>query len=84
MEQFAARLSGLISQPVSNATGLSGNYEVRLQYSLAGLQAETPSANTLPTIFDALPEQLGLKLAPKKGSIDLLVIDRIEKVPTGN
>jgi uncharacterized protein (TIGR03435 family) len=80
MEQFAARLSGLLGQPVANATGLTGVYEIRLQYSLAGLQVDAPSA----TIFDALQEQLGLKLAQKKGTIDLLVIDRVEKVPTAN
>jgi uncharacterized protein (TIGR03435 family) len=80
MEQFTARLSGLLGQPVANATGLSGSYEIRLQYSLAGLQVDSPSA----TIFDALQEQLGLKLTQKKGMIDLLVIDHVEKVPSGN
>jgi uncharacterized protein (TIGR03435 family) len=80
MDQFAARLSGLVGEPVSNATELSGAYEIRLQYSLAGLQVDAPSA----TIFDALQEQLGLKLVPKKGTIDRLVIDHIEKAPTAN
>jgi uncharacterized protein (TIGR03435 family) len=80
MEQFAARLSGLLGQPVANATGVSGVYDIRLQYSLAGLQVDAPSA----TIFDALQDQLGLKLTQKKGIIDLLAIDHVEKVPSGN
>jgi uncharacterized protein (TIGR03435 family) len=79
MEQFAARLSGLLGQPVSSSTGLNGTYDIRLQYSL-GLETDVPST----TILDALQEQLGLKLAPKKGMIDLLAIDHVEKVPAGN
>jgi uncharacterized protein (TIGR03435 family) len=37
-----------------------------------------------PTIFAALQEQLGLKLETRKGSVDLLVVDHIEKAPTEN
>src|SRR5205823_2839606 len=37
-----------------------------------------------PTIFTAVQEQLGLKLDARKGPVDLLVIDTLEKVPTEN
>src|ERR1035441_8821845 len=36
------------------------------------------SSETLPTIFGALEDQLGLKLEPTKGTIPTLIIDHIE------
>jgi Protein of unknown function (DUF3738) len=35
-------------------------------------------------VFAALQEQLGLKLERGKHSIDYLVVDQVERVPTGN
>jgi uncharacterized protein (TIGR03435 family) len=48
-----------------------------------GAMAGSPDVGG-PTIFAAVQEQLGLKLEQKKGPVDLLVIDRLEKAPTEN
>lgn len=37
-----------------------------------------------PTLLSAIQSQLGLKLEPKKGSIEVLVVDHVERVPTEN
>jgi uncharacterized protein (TIGR03435 family) len=37
-----------------------------------------------PTLMSAIQDQLGLKLEPKKGSVEMIVIDHIEKIPTEN
>jgi uncharacterized protein (TIGR03435 family) len=42
------------------------------------------AAAPVPDIFEALEKQLGLKLVQISISLDTLVIDHAEKVPTGN
>ena len=44
----------------------------------------SPDAEPAPDIFRAVKEQLGLALELKKGPVELIVIDRVEKTPTEN
>ena len=46
--------------------------------------AGAPDAQSNPSLFAALQEQLGLKLEQRKGPVELLVIDHLEKVPIEN
>jgi uncharacterized protein (TIGR03435 family) len=43
-----------------------------------------PQGDPPPTIFGALQSQLGLKLESKKGDVEIIVVDHIEKTPTQN
>jgi uncharacterized protein (TIGR03435 family) len=46
--------------------------------------ADASAPEPLPDIFSALQSQLGLKLESKKVSVQVLVIDHMEKTPIGN
>ena len=46
--------------------------------------AGAPDGQSSPNLFTALQEQLGLKLEQRKGPVELLVIDHLEKVPIEN
>jgi uncharacterized protein (TIGR03435 family) len=46
--------------------------------------ASAPDGQSSPNLFSALQEQLGLKLEQRKGPVDLLVIDHLEKAPVEN
>jgi uncharacterized protein (TIGR03435 family) len=62
-------------------TGLTGVYDFKLEWIT---RAEANNGSTGPTIFDAVQQQLGLKLENRKQAVEILVIDHIEKQPTDN
>lgn len=70
-------------RPVVDKTGLAGKYDFTLYYSAVSNAPPSPE-NNAPGIEHAVEEQLGLKLAPSKAAIDVLVIDKAGKVPTDN
>jgi uncharacterized protein (TIGR03435 family) len=74
---IAALLGTLLRINVQDKTALTGRYDFTLQYS------RRPDADSFPAIPVAIQEQLGLKLEPTHGSVDVLVIDHIER-PTPN
>ena len=69
---------------VVDRTGLEGYYAVTLTFARnAGAPTAALGADDAPSIFSALPEQLGLKLEPDTTQVQVLVIDHIER-PTEN
>jgi len=83
MEEFAVTLSYQLHKPVTDTTGLKGKYDFTLHWIAQGAGPST-SDDTGPTLFRALPEQLGLRLEAKKEMIEVLVVDHVEKTPTEN
>jgi uncharacterized protein (TIGR03435 family) len=78
VERLAQMLISVVEAPVIDKTGLTGEYTVNLKFAPlnAGLE------ETLPSIFTVIQE-LGLKLEPTKGAVEVLVIDKAE-LPTAN
>jgi uncharacterized protein (TIGR03435 family) len=62
-----------VGRPVVDRTGLNGLYQFSLDFSYDGS----------PDIFEAVQEQLGLRLEPGKAPIRFVVIDHLEK-PSAN
>lgn len=77
-------LSSQTHMPVVDETGLKGNYNFSMKWQR---EEQGPDSGLhdqgLPTIYAALPEQLGLKLESGKGPVNVLVVDHIEQ-PTEN
>jgi bla regulator protein BlaR1 len=76
---------GLGGRLVVNKTGLTGTYNLTLNWapepsSPTGVDgAASPDDSGGESIFTALEEQLGLKLVPAKGPVEIVVIDHIER-----
>ena len=82
MATLARRLQGSVEALVIDRTGLTGGYDFRLEYLPRNLQRQQ-DASAGVSIFTALQEQLGLRLEPRRGPVEVVVIDGVEK-PTGN
>jgi len=72
--------------PVTDRTGLTGKFDFRLEYAPQAPGALPPDAldEAAPNLISAVPQQLGLRLEPKKISVDVLIIDSADKIPTEN
>jgi uncharacterized protein (TIGR03435 family) len=66
-----------LKRPVVDKTGLTGKYDLSLQWTPDNTLADSPLAGG-PSIFTAVQEQLGLKLTSTHGPVKTLVIDHVE------
>jgi uncharacterized protein (TIGR03435 family) len=76
MGQLVFCLADTLSRTVVDQTGLTGSYDIELIWT-PDEQQGTPDAG--PTIFTALEEQLGLRVKPDKGPVQVLVVDHAER-----
>jgi uncharacterized protein (TIGR03435 family) len=90
MEQFAKWTRANSKRPGVDRTGLAGVYSFYLEYGNEIGVRRTPDAGG-PELLDQAPEfsvalqkELGLKLTPDKAEIEMLVIDHINRTPSGN
>jgi uncharacterized protein (TIGR03435 family) len=100
LHNLANWLTLVLGRPVVDQTGLDGTYHAILDFAaadnaaLSQIPRRTTASNEFAidavadrppgnSIFRAI-ENLGLKLEPRKGPVERLVIDHLEKVPTEN
>ncbi len=80
MAEFAQMLTQLrgIDLPVVDRTGITGTFDILLKSAPSAAREADSGA-----LFAIIQEQLGLKLAPAKAPLEVVVIDHAEK-PTEN
>jgi bla regulator protein blaR1 len=81
----AAGRTPSISRVIKDQTGLTGKYDLHLEFVppvIPGPNATpvpNPAADSGPSVFTAFQEQLGLKLQAEKTPIEFLVVDSAER-----
>jgi uncharacterized protein (TIGR03435 family) len=63
---------------VIDDTGLAGTYYFATEFA----QENHPPEVDLPSIFGAIREDMGLKLEKRKVDVEMLVVDRIDRIPS--
>jgi uncharacterized protein (TIGR03435 family) len=76
--------NAFLERPVVDKTGLTGTYNIRLTYTpnTRANRESDPDLNDI-NVFQAVEEQLGLKLEARKEMVEMLIVDRVEK-PSAN
>ncbi len=75
---LASNLGNQLGGIVEDKTGLPGVYDWLLEWD-----PDPTAESTLPSLLAALPQQLGLRLETRKGFMETLVIESVNR-PTAN
>jgi uncharacterized protein (TIGR03435 family) len=91
VDRLVGTLQGMVDRPVIDKTGLTGLFDIKLQW-VPGAEAPPspfgpnpnappppPPDDSAPTIYTALQEQLGVRLESSKGPVEVVVIDSAQK-----
>jgi uncharacterized protein (TIGR03435 family) len=82
MTMLVFALAQQAGHPVVDETGLQGPFDMEMRWTPENARQPLPD-DAPPSIFTALQRQMGLKLEARKGAVQVLVIDHVER-PSDN
>ena len=89
MPEFVRVLSTVLDRTVIDKSGFSGLFDVRLDFLPDAATPALPAPPPDPagpsvgsSIFDAVQQQLGLRLESSKGSVEVIIVDHLERPST--
>lgn len=86
-EMLTKVLAEHFGRPVEDATGITKPFDFVLEWRPDTVTSPDESAgdgSSRASIFTALREQLGFRLNARKTSVEVIVVDHVERVPTEN
>jgi uncharacterized protein (TIGR03435 family) len=84
LEDLTEALTWLLGRPVMDRTGLEGPFDYKLEWSPDEMQLRSQEAppeidGNAPSLAAALQQQVGLRLVSRKGPVDLIVVEKVER-----
>jgi bla regulator protein BlaR1 len=82
LPMLVTALSNQLGRPVVDRTGLTGTFDFKLEWTPdtpRAADADSPPDSSGLSLFTAIQQQLGLRLEARKGPVEMLMIDRVEK-----
>jgi len=82
----------VLDRPVVDRTGVAGRFDYTVTFTpddsefgghAPKLPERTDATESAPSLFEAIQQQLGMKLAAEKTAVDVIVVDHVEK-PSAN
>jgi uncharacterized protein (TIGR03435 family) len=77
MQRLTQTLGAKMGRTVVDRTGLDGDFDFNLKFADEGPATSTDTSG--PDFVTALQEQLGLKLEPTKGPVEIIVVDHVQR-----
>jgi uncharacterized protein (TIGR03435 family) len=88
---IAEMVTSLLGRLSLDKTGVAGRYDYTLDFAPNSISIPIAGAGDAPAIEDSYPDfmvaverQMGIKIAATTGPVEVTVIDRADKTPTGN
>jgi len=80
MAKIADALGLIMGRPVQDRTGLTGRFDLEVEWTPAPASPEPAAPGVGPATFAAIEEQLGLRFQPQTSEVNVLVIDHVERL----
>ena len=79
MREWGDFLAGVAELPVVDKTGLEGRYDFSLDFSPYLPKEQNEHPDVVYILNQAMPAEIGLRLEPVKETVEVMVVDHVEK-----
>lgn len=84
MASLADLLSRYLNQMVVDKTGIEGVYDFEFKWTNADQSTAGKEEETVPSLFTAVEEVIGVHLKPQKVPTEIVVVEHVERAPADN